>query len=117
MYHISLYIMAALYILAGLNHFRAPKFYLAMMPPYIPLHKQMVRWSGYAEVILGFFLLWPQTRPVAAWGIVMMLVIFLTVHIHMFENRKSKFAGIPTWIIIARIPFQFILIGWALIYT
>lgn len=117
MYQISLYIMSAFYILAGINHFRAPQFYLHMMPPYIPLHKPMVRWSGYAEILLGFFILFPQTRPAAAWLIVMMLIVFFTVHIYMFEYRKSKFAGIPSWLIIARLPFQFILIAWALLYT
>ena len=59
MKEISLYIMAVLYILAGANHFVKPKFYLRIMPPYIPWHKAMIYISGAAEIFLGLLLLCP----------------------------------------------------------
>ncbi len=114
---LSLYIMGAIYIIAGLNHFRAPKFYLPMMPPYIPQHHLMIGLSGVAEILLGAILLWPVTQRLAAWGIILMLLVFFTVHIYMFQARDTVFASIPNWMIIARLPMQFILIAWAYIYT
>ncbi|MBL4657407.1 MAG: hypothetical protein JKX73_05360, partial [Flavobacteriales bacterium] len=48
---ISLIIMAVLYILAGVNHFVMPKFYMRIMPRYIPFHKFMVIMSGIAEIV------------------------------------------------------------------
>lgn len=109
--------MGSLYILAGLNHFRAPKFYLQMMPPYIPQHRFMVALSGVAEVLLGAFLLWHVTRSLAAWGIIAMLLVFFTVHIYMYQVRNTVFAKIPNWFIIARLPMQLVLIAWAYTYT
>jgi hypothetical protein len=35
---ISLLLLAAFFILAGLNHFLNKKFYVSMMPPYLPAH-------------------------------------------------------------------------------
>lgn len=112
-----LYVMSAFYILAGLNHFRNPGFYLPMMPPWIPGHKRMIFLSGLAEVILGGLLLWPPAREFAAWGIVIMLILFFSVHVYMYQERNTVFRKIPNFIIIARLPLQFVLIYWAYLYT
>jgi len=113
---IALYVYAVLYILAGLNHFRVPKFYLHLMPPYIPAHRLMVLLSGVAEVALGILLLFPVTRSLAAIGIILMLLVFMTVHIYMLQERNGKFASIPSWILWARIPGQALLTCWAWLY-
>jgi uncharacterized membrane protein len=109
--------MTGLYVLAGLNHFRIPNFYRPMMPPWIPFQDPMIYVSGAIEVLLGLFLLWPTTRPLAAWGIIAMLLAFFSVHIYMFQERATVFQDVPTWLIAARLPFQFVLIYWAFVYT
>ncbi len=114
---ILLYAMSAIYILAGLNHFRRPQFYMPMMPPYIPAHKTMILVCGIAEVVFGVLLLWPATRAFAAWGIVAMLIVFFSVHIYMFQERETVFKVVPNFIIIARLPLQLVLIYWAYTYT
>jgi len=114
---IALYLMAAAYILAGLNHFRAPRFYRPMMPPWIPLHEPLIFLSGVIEISLGILLLWPQTRPLAAWAVIAMLVAFMPVHIYMYQARETVFQNISTTVIIARIPLQFALMYWAYLYT
>lgn len=110
---IALYLMAAIYILAGINHFRAPEFYLRMMPPYIPNHELMILLSGVAEVLLGVLLLFGRTRKLASLGIIAMLIVFFTVHIYMLQERHTVFADIPEAILWIRIPLQFVLIYWA----
>jgi len=107
--------MGVLYILAGVNHFRSPKTYERIMPPYIPQHKLMVTLSGVAEMVLGLMLLNPQTQTIAAWGIIAMLIVFLTVHIYMIQEAE-RFRKIPKWILILRLPMQFVLIWWASLY-
>jgi hypothetical protein len=64
----GLYLMALLYIGAGVLHFVVPKFYLRIMPPYLPAHHLLVALSGVAEVIVGVGLLIPATRVWAAWA-------------------------------------------------
>lgn len=113
----SLYLMMGVYILAGLNHFRVPRFYLPMVPPWIPRPYQMVLLSGAFEVLLGALLYWPQTRSFAAWSIIAMLVVFFSTHFHMYSERHGKFKKIPSAVLMARIPFQLVLIYWAYTFT
>src|SRR5262245_16646572 len=81
------YVMAAFYIWAGINHFVRPEFYLNIMPPYIPLHTELVYLSGIIEIVLGVLVAIPRTAAMAAWGIILMLIAFLPVHVHMLVNN------------------------------
>ena len=110
------YIFGLLFILAGINHFRKPRIYERIMPPYFPKPKLMVVLSGIAEMVLGFMLLNKETQSIAAWTIIAMLGIFLTVHIFMLQNERASFK-LPKWILILRIPLQFVLMYWAYLYT
>ncbi len=114
--HLLLYVMALFYIAAGINHFRSPAFYLNMMPVWIPAHRLAVAASGVAEMVLGAALFFPELRVYAAWGVVAMLVAFIPVHIYMLMDRE-KFADVPRWMLIARLPLQLVLIAWAGAYT
>lgn len=108
--------MAVLYILAGINHFRKPKLYESIMPPYIPAHKSMVILSGIAEMVLGLMLLIPENQHIAAWGIILMLTLFFTVHIYMLQEEKAAMK-LPKWVLFLRIPLQIVLMFWAYQYT
>ena len=110
-----LYLMAGMYILAGLMHFIYPKAYLRIMPRFLPNHGALVFWSGVAEVLLGVSLCFPKTKNLAIWGIIAMLTVFLTVHFYMLRGEKEA-AGVPRWILILRIPLQFGLMYWAYWY-
>lgn len=114
---LGLHLMSAIYIMAGLNHFRAPRFYLAMMPPYIPFASKMVSISGICELLLGLMLLWSPTQSIAALFIILMLVVFFTVHIYMLQERNGKFKKVSNTLLILRIPLQFFLIYWAYQYV
>lgn len=108
--------MGILYVLAGINHFRKPKLYERIMPPYIPAHSAMVMLSGFAEMILGFMIMNKNTQTEAAWGIIIILVVFFTVHIYMLQNEKAAMK-LPKWVLILRLPLQFGLMYWAYLYT
>ena len=108
--------MGLLYILAGVNHFRKPKIYERIMPPYIPAKSTLVMLSGIAEMVLGFMLLNATTQTIAAWGIILMLIVFIPVHIFMLQNEKAALK-LPKWVLILRIPLQFVLIYWAYQYV
>ncbi|MBD2699507.1 DoxX family protein [Spirosoma sp. BT702] len=115
MNNLSLYSQALIYIAAGTNHFINPKTYLSIMPPYIPAHALMVQLSGVAEVVLGIGLLFPQTRSLAAWGLILLLIAVFPANIYMVtSNRFRKF---PLWLRWLRLPLQAVLIWWAYQYT
>ena len=110
-----LYLMATMYCTAGIMHFIKPKAYLRIMPRYLPKHKLLVALSGVAELILGIALCFQQTKSFAVFGIIAMLIVFLSVHFYMLSGKKAS-AGIPKWVLILRIPLQFVLMYWAYYY-
>ncbi len=107
----SLYVMAGVYIMAGLAHFIKPAFYTRIIPPYLPYALVLVYVSGVAEIILGVCLLFSTIRSIAAWGIMIMLIAFLPVHLYMI--RSDRFKKIPSWVLWARLFLQAGLIYWA----
>ena len=115
-YKISLFLMAMLYVVAGINHFVHPEGYLEIMPPYLPYHKALVVMSGIIETILGILLLPHFSRRSAAWGIIALLIAVFPANLQMAANWHHT--NHPhLWIAYARLPLQLLLIGWAYIYT
>jgi len=110
-----LYLMAAIYIIAGISHFVKPQIYMRTMPNYLPNHKALVLISGIAEIALGLGLLSSETRDISLIGIILMLVMFLSVHFYMLTSKEAG-AGIPKWVLYLRIPLQFVLMYWAYLY-
>ncbi|MGB5434293.1 MAG: hypothetical protein WBM98_00270 [Maribacter sp.] len=110
-----LYFMAAMYIIAGIMHFIRPKIYLRIMPRYLPKPELLVKLSGLAEILLGIGLCFTVTKAFSIYGIILMLALFLLVHFYMLSGDKAA-AGIPKWILILRLPLQFVLIYWAFSY-
>ena len=117
LYKTSLFLMAFFYIAAGINHFRVPEMYLPMMPPYLPAHDTLIFLSGVAEALLGAGLLWPKTQKYAAWGIIALLIAVFPANLYMYLIRDTAFPTVPEWILMARLPFQLVLMAWAYTYT
>ena len=112
---IALYVMAAFYIFAGIMHFVKPGGYLAMMPPYLPAHKELVFWSGVAEVVLGIGLLFPATRSWSSIGLILLLIVVFPANVYMATS--SRFRKLPRWLVWGRLPLQILLIWWAWRYV
>ena len=108
-------LMAVMYIFAGTMHFIKPKAYIKIMPDYFKHKSLLVYLSGVAEIVCGAGLLYEPLKNYAIYGIVAMLVIFLTVHINMLKGKREGL-GIPKFILILRLPLQFLLIWWAVYY-
>lgn len=110
------YVLGFVFVAAGLFHFQKPSIYLRIMPPYLPAHSTLVLASGVIEMILGLMLLNPTTQVMAAWSLIIMLLLFLTVHIHMIVNEEASL-NLPKWVLWIRIPLQFGLIYWVYQYS
>ncbi|MDZ4859824.1 MAG: DoxX family membrane protein [Candidatus Hydrogenedentes bacterium] len=110
------YLLGLFFVIAGINHFRNPEFYLNIMPGYLPLHRELVMLSGVTEVVAGVLLFFQPTMRWGAWGIVAMLVVFFSVHIDMIVHA-DKFRSVPLWGLYFRFVFQFVLIAWAWWFT
>ncbi|NER12273.1 hypothetical protein GWK08_02355 [Leptobacterium flavescens] len=110
------YLMASIYVFVGIFHWLKPKAFMRIMPRYLPAHRTLVYLSGIAEITLGIAVCFPSTSTYAAWGIMLMLLVFFPVHIYMIGNEKASL-GLPKWVLYGRLLLQFGLIWWAFIYT
>jgi uncharacterized membrane protein len=108
-------LFAASFIIAGLNHFRAPEFYMRIMPPYLPWHSELHLTAGGFEIALGVMLLIPRFQKLAAWGLIAMLLAFFQVHIYMVLYPDQYDA--PLSLLWIRLFLQFVLIAWAWWFT
>lgn len=116
------YVMAALYVVAGVMHFVAPGLYVQIIPPVLPGRLALVYLSGLAEIGLGLGLLHPRTRRLAAWGIVGLLIAIFPANVYMATSsvvvEGTPGSGDPSDLVRwGRLPLQVVLVAWAWWYT
>jgi uncharacterized membrane protein len=108
--------MALFYIAAGVNHFVHPGGYRKIMPPWLPLHEQLILISGIAEILFASLLLFRVTRRLAAWCIISLLIAVFPANIQMMLNYYHE-NNPALWVTIVRLPLQIALIWWAWLFT
>ena len=107
---VCLWLIAGLFMLAGLNHFVSPDFYVQMIPDGWPKPRRLVFISGFFEVLGGAGLLIERLRKVAGFGLIALLIAVFPANVHMAMHADRYNAFSPT-ALIARLPFQAILIA------
>ena len=112
---ISKYALAIFMIGAGTMHFVNPAFFVKIMPPYLPLHEELVAISGVCEIVLGMLLLVPQCSRLAAWGIVALLIAVFPANIHVYQHQEILPA--PPIVHFLRLPLQGVFMLWAYWHT
>jgi uncharacterized membrane protein len=100
------YAAAAFWIVAGVNHFRSPRFYRAIVPPPLDRWKSEVNAAaGTAELAGGLAVLSRRTRPVARWWLLATLLAVYPANIHM-AVRPERFPKFKPALLWARLPVQ-----------
>lgn len=113
---VSRLLMGVFYIAAGANHFRQPRLYLRIIPPSLPYKRAINSISGAAEVVLGVLLLIPATARQAAWGVIALLLAVFPANIYHYRAQGAGMR-VPQWLLLLRLPLQFVLIAWAYWHT
>ena len=116
---VSFFVLIAGYLAAGINHFYNPVSYLRIIPPYIPYPVFVNIISGALEIILALLLIPRKTRRYSAYGIIILLVAFLPVHIDMIIHAPLQLGSVIVTPLLAwiRLLLQPVLILWAWWYT
>ncbi len=105
------YLIGALFVGAGINHFVMPRLYESIIPDYLPRPRLLVLLSGIAEVIGGLLALFPQTQRLARGSLTALLIAVFPANLHMAVHA-ARYPQIPAWLFWARLPLQGALIGW-----
>jgi uncharacterized membrane protein len=100
-------------VVAGLNHFRVPRTYEAIVPGYLPAPGALVAISGAAEVVGGLAAMHPRTRRLARPWLLALLAAVSPVHVWMLQ-RPDLFPRIPRPLLWARLTLQPVL-GWLVV--
>ena len=106
----SIIIMSIFYVGIGIKHFTSPMWFVKIVPPILPYKLSLVYISGFFEILFGIMLLFPYTRYVAAWGLIMLLIAVFPANIYLAMTNGAALNTTPliAW---GRLPFQFVFIG------
>ena len=99
--------MSLLYVIVGVKHFTNTDFFVAIVPPIINWKEEVVIVSGLIEVILAILLLFNQTRKVAAWCIIILLIAVFPANIYLYSSEIARETlSISKNQALYRMPFQ-----------
>jgi uncharacterized membrane protein len=104
--------VAAAFTLAGALHFVRARDYEAIVPPYVPYHREAVQLSGVAEIVGGLTMASRRTRWFSRWWLLALLVAVFPANVYM-ALQPDEVAGrgvpadrMPRWLLYARLPLQ-----------
>ena len=113
--YILIIISSIFYVIVGIKHFIDPNFFLAIVPPYLPYHLELVYISGLFEILFGVMILFPKYRYWGSVGLIILLIAVFPANIYLFQSVEAQKAigatqEIATW----RLPIQgiFILVAY-----
>ena len=104
-------VLGAFFVAAGALHFLRPGMYEAIMPDYLPAHRELVYASGVAEAAGGAAVLADRTAVPGGWLLIATLVGVFPANVHMALN-PDRYSNIPEPLLWARLPLQALAIGW-----
>ena len=113
-----IYLMSISYVGVGVTHFTNSEFFLNIMPDYLPWHLELVYLSGAFEILLGLLIIFKNTRKLAGWGLIALLIAVFPANIYLAQSDEAQQAlEISKEMAIVRLPFQLLFIAIAFWFT
>jgi uncharacterized membrane protein len=100
------FLMAALFVGAGVLHIARPRGFVKIVPVQLPNPELLVSISGIAEVLGGVGLLVPPVRRAAGTGLIALLLAVFPANVNMAVHADTLARGLPEWLVWARLPLQ-----------
>lgn len=107
---LSIALISAAFVAVGVLHFVRAEFFISIMPPYLPWHRELVYVSGLLEMLGGLALLPRVTRRWAGWGLIALMIAVYPANIHMAMN-PDQFPDLSPAALYLRLPLQFVMIA------
>jgi uncharacterized membrane protein len=106
---IPLVAIAFFFITGGVAHFFVADFFIMAMPDYLGYHKELVTISGLFEILGAIGILVPQTRLLAGYGLIALIIAVYPANINM-ALHPEKFTEISEFFLYIRLAFQVLFI-------
>lgn len=105
--------LAAFFLGAGTIHFVKPEPYEAIVPPGLPLTREIVYLSGVAEIVGGLGVLSARLRPWSGWWLIALLIAVFPANVyHAVAAERIPDNPVSQPVLIARLPLQALMIAW-----
>ena len=104
-------LLGVTFLTTGVLHFLRPRMYEAIMPRYLPAHRELVYASGVAEIAGGAGVLHSRTAKPAGWWLIATLIAIFPANVEMAVHAE-RFRKIPRPLLWARLPLQGAMIAW-----
>lgn len=109
---LSLVLIAAVFVTAGVFYFIRPGLFARIVPPFLPFPLALVYLSGAAEILGGIGVLIPHLRTLAGVWLIALLIAVFSANLYMALSPERAGLGIaPAWLWL-RLPLQLVLIAW-----
>jgi uncharacterized membrane protein len=108
--------LALFWLVAGTVHFVRPQFYDGIVPPPLDDHARAVTYASGAAELAGAALAFAAPRRLARWYLLLLLAAVSPANVWM-ALEPSKFADVPHWALVLRLPLQFVFAWHAVLGT
>ncbi len=103
-------LLAGIFTVSGVTHLVKPEVFQPLMPSWVPRHREVIVWSGVAELGCAAGLLHPATRrPAGLASAAVLLGVYpgnIKMAVDASRTRSTKFKAIA----FGRLPLQLPLI-------
>ncbi len=106
---LGLAIVFAWFMGGGIMHFVDPDFFVAIMPPYIPWHLEIVYISGVFEILGAIGILIPALRQLAGNCLIVLVIAVTPANVHMWLN-PDQFPDVSETFLSVRLVIQVLLL-------
>ena len=97
------------FLLGGVAHFAFTDAMAGIVPRLVPWPHEAVLLSGMFELAGAAGLLLRRSRRAAGLGLALLTLVVTPANVVMLENAQAY--DVPHWLLVARLPFQAVLLG------
>jgi len=106
----ALTIVSLFFLLGGSGHFTRTEFFVSMVPPYVPMPREVVYLTGVLELAGAVAIWFPRWRLWAGNGLFALTIAVTPANIYMWANPEL-FPDVSKALLFWRLPAQLVLLG------